>query len=122
MKGLDVESKSVRVASYHRKTVENALDIIGAMGVDGPSQVRPEHIMKRIRVDKAVSFAELYPQVSSGDLLRGTTDSITDSPTLSKAWEEGIAMNKQAAARRLSKRAVHQEERKSTLQSLQSAS
>jgi hypothetical protein len=110
MKGLDIESKSVRVASYHRKTVENALDIIGAMGVDGPSHVRADHIMKRVTVDRAVSFAELYPQVASGDLLRGT-----GSPFLLKAWEEGVALNKQAAARRLSKSSIRPENK--TLQS-----
>lgn len=95
MKGLDIESKSVRVASYHKKTVENALDIIGAMGVNGPGHVRPEHVMKRVSVDKAVSFAELYPQVKDGDLLRGAGPA-----GLQRAWDAGIALNKLAAAAR----------------------
>jgi len=48
MKGLDVESKSVRVFNYHKKSVEYALDIVGAIGVENPSEVNGTHLMKRL--------------------------------------------------------------------------
>ena len=92
MQGLDVESKSVRVYNYHAKTVEYALDIIGAMGLSSPNEVQPAHVYKRVDVDKTSSFAEIYPLVPEGCLLRG------EGPKALQAyWDRGVAMNLKSA-------------------------
>ena len=61
MNGLDPEVKSVRVYNFHQRTVTSALDIIGAMGHEAPSEVSPGDIMKRISVNRSATFEELYP-------------------------------------------------------------
>ena len=49
MSGLDVTSKTIRVRNYQKKTVDSALDIIGAMGHESPREVTPRDIMKRVQ-------------------------------------------------------------------------
>ena len=90
--GLDVQSKSVRVATFQNKTVENALHIVGAMGHASPSDVKPGDIYKRIGIDKSLSFAEIYPTPAPGSLLRGEAPRV-----LQQYWQKGVAMNLKAA-------------------------
>jgi glutamate synthase domain-containing protein 2 len=71
-KGLNVESKSVRVYNYHKDTVEAALDMMGAIGVNGPQDLKPWHINKRINMEKFMGFDELYPVPEQSSLVNGT--------------------------------------------------
>ena len=71
-KGLDVGTKSVRVASYHRKTVEAALDIMGAIGLSSPQACERHHVTKRVSIAKAETLAVLYPLPPRGSLLNST--------------------------------------------------
>lgn len=80
--GLNVDDKSVRVYNYQRKTVDTALELIGSVGVDSPSNLRPEHVMKRIASDKIRSYAELYHRVPEGSLLSGNAP-----PVIQAYWE-----------------------------------
>ena len=57
--GLDVPSKAERIANFHRSTVHAALEIVGAMGVERPSDIRPEHLYRRESGFKAMDFAQL---------------------------------------------------------------
>ena len=61
MSGLDVDSKKVRVKNYQKKTVDSALDIIGAMGHTSSSEVTPADVMKRVAINRVATFEELYP-------------------------------------------------------------
>jgi len=90
--GLDVDSKSVRVATFQRKTVEYALDIVGAMGLDKPADIKAADLYKRISIDKTMSFAELYPTPEKGSLLQGKGPRILQS-----YWDKGVALNLKAA-------------------------
>eukprot|EP01079_Euglenida_sp_SAG-EU17-18_P009351 gene9351-1684_t len=47
-KGLDPDSKSLRVASFQHKTVEAAAEMMGAAGIKASSDVRPWHLYRRI--------------------------------------------------------------------------
>lgn len=87
-KGIDVESKAVRVMTYHKKTVEYALDIIGAMGLKSPDEVQASHLYKRVSVDKTLSFAELYPSLEPGSLLAGA-----GTQKLQAYYDAGVASN-----------------------------
>jgi glutamate synthase domain-containing protein 2 len=88
MRGLVVEDKATRVFNYHKKTVESALDLIGAVGLDNPSLLRPEHIMKRTSSTEVMSYAQLFPQVDPGCVFVQKAP-----PQLQQAWDKGRMIN-----------------------------
>jgi len=73
MHGLDVTTKSYRVWNYHRKTVDSFLDIVGAMGVEDPDDLRPEHVMRRLAGGTySLSYADVFPRLEPRSLIEGT--------------------------------------------------
>ncbi|MBX2861721.1 MAG: hypothetical protein KTR14_10850, partial [Vampirovibrio sp.] len=70
MKGLSVEHKSKRVASYHHATLKNFKELLGAAGLMYPSQLRPWHIQRRIDSTKVSHLAEMYEYLETGVLLK----------------------------------------------------
>jgi hypothetical protein len=75
--------------------VSSALELIGAMGLTSPEEVSPHHIMRRVSLTSALSFAELHPPVPWGSLLEGSAP-----PALQRAWDEaGLEMAGRGAAR-----------------------
>ena len=91
VKGIDVGSKSVRVMNFQKKTVEAAMDIIGAIGVESCEQVKREHIMKRISIGKSMSFAELYPVPTPGSLM-----SQSGPKLIQEAWNSGVLLHQKS--------------------------
>lgn len=71
-RALHVPTKSQRVASFHRETVHALAELIAAAGLEHPSELGPHHLMHRVSVDRAISFAELYPVMQPGALISGT--------------------------------------------------
>jgi glutamate synthase domain-containing protein 2 len=67
--GLVVGDKSARVANYHAQTMESVVEMLGAMGIKHPDDLRPHHIRKRISEHETRTYAELYPGLQKGDLL-----------------------------------------------------
>jgi glutamate synthase domain-containing protein 2 len=63
--GLDVKSKSIRVANYHEATIHSALEIIAALGCNTPRDVTPDLLFRRTAVNGfgVESYADL--QVSA---------------------------------------------------------
>ena len=47
-------------------------DLTAAAGLDHPRELRPFHFMHRAAPDRVVTFAELFPFLSPGELLEGT--------------------------------------------------
>tara|TARA_R110002073_G_scaffold319869_3_gene494730 strand:+ start:7124 stop:8722 length:1599 start_codon:yes stop_codon:yes gene_type:complete len=68
-RGLVVDDKAKRVAAFHKNTLDALVHMAGAAGCDHPSELRPEHIMRRIGPDRAVSLHDLFPPLESGQLL-----------------------------------------------------
>ncbi len=68
-RALDVGDKAPRVHRFQRATVESAMKIMAAMGVDGPHELRPH--MLRHRIDPATirSSDELFERLAPGELL-----------------------------------------------------
>lgn len=86
-KGLVVEDKSMRVYNYHKKTVESALDIMGAIGCRNSSELKPEYVMIRTSGGTySQSYADLYPDVPKGSLL--TND--CKVPTFQQPWNRAV--------------------------------
>lgn len=70
MYGLVPGDKKLRVANYHRHTVEAFADLLGAAGLKNLSQISGSHINRRISGTLVKSYAEIYPQVARGCFLR----------------------------------------------------
>lgn len=83
MRGLVVESKIPRVQRFHAKTMESLLEMLAAMGLNHPDEVRPEHIFRRTREQRVKSFAELYTFLEPGQLVNGHGA----PPELQRDWE-----------------------------------
>jgi glutamate synthase domain-containing protein 2 len=91
-RAIVVSDKSVRVANFHRETVKALAELVAAAGLDQPSQLRPEHFMRRAAPDRIVTFAELYRVLDPGELLAGT-----DHPRFQAAWKLARADSFQAS-------------------------
>ncbi|MDX6261261.1 MAG: hypothetical protein QOH84_2949 [Kribbellaceae bacterium] len=79
MRALDVADKTRRVANYQRETVASAMQVIASMGLDGPDQLEPRMLLRRIDHTHTESYAELFEHLAPGQLLAGVHD-------VSKAW------------------------------------
>lgn len=71
-KGLVVDEKQHRVVNFHKNTMKSFLEIVGAMGVTNPSDLRPYHIMRRISPNCVKPLIEVHEYLSPGDLLGRT--------------------------------------------------
>lgn len=68
VQGLVVGDKKVRVASYHKETLKAVGQMMGAMGIKSPSDLKPWHIMKRTGLTEAKNYGDLYEFLKEGDL------------------------------------------------------
>ncbi len=75
MKGLVVEDKKVRVANFHKNTVESFVELLGAAGLTHPDQINRSHVYRRVFMNMVKTFEEIYPTIPEGSLL-----DMADSP------------------------------------------
>lgn len=71
-KGLDVNDKGVRVASYHASMIENLTELVAAAGLNNLNEIRPCHINRRVNGHEIRHYADLYPGISNQCLLTDT--------------------------------------------------
>lgn len=69
VKGLVVEEKANRVASFHLKTVKAAMEIIASAGLDSPTQLNRSHIYRRTSQTEILRYDEIYPYPIEGCFL-----------------------------------------------------
>jgi glutamate synthase domain-containing protein 2 len=86
IRGLDVQDKSHRVASFHDKTVESVLELCGAAGLETPVDLRREHIAHRISATEVRTFGETFPLLPEGALLNGSAPA-----SLQSQWDRASA-------------------------------
>lgn len=67
--GLVVDEKKYQVANFHKNTIKSFLEMVGALGLDNPSALKPSHIMRRISVEQVKTFDQIYDYLSPGQLL-----------------------------------------------------
>ena len=73
-RALVVPDKAERVYNFHRATIESLAELVAAAGLDHPTQFAPAHFSRRVSQHEVKSFAELYPPLSPGELLTGSSD------------------------------------------------
>ena len=78
-KAIVVTDKGQRVANFHHETVKNLVELIGAAGLDNLSELRPEHINRRVQGTDVKNYAQLYPQLSLSCL--------TNTMTIPEEWK-----------------------------------
>ena len=74
--------KAERVANFHAATLHCLAELTAAAGLDHPNQFELDHFRRRISETSVASFAELFPALEEGELLRGVADA-----RLRSAWD-----------------------------------
>ena len=69
--GLVPDDKKVRVANYHQRTITNFVELLGATGLDEPTNLTRSHIYRRISLNDMITYEELFPSIKPGSMLDG---------------------------------------------------
>ncbi len=93
-RALYVPDKADRVYNFHRSTLHELAEITAAAGFDHPSEFKPIHISRRISPSEVSTFADMYPQLSEGELVAGT-----GNPRWAKPWDLADPHSFRAVAR-----------------------
>lgn len=88
VKGLVVEEKWKRVYLYHKNTVHNMAELVGACGVDNPTHVRREKMWRRVNQEERINYLKIYPRAVPGSLLKGKA-----REELQSAWDDAGMLN-----------------------------
>ncbi|MGA9277210.1 FMN-binding glutamate synthase family protein, partial [Ilumatobacter sp.] len=71
-RALVVPDKAQRVHQFHRNTVHALAEMVAAMGLDHPSQLAPELVVKRVNHSLVQTYSEIYPLHGLNALIDGT--------------------------------------------------
>jgi glutamate synthase domain-containing protein 2 len=73
-RAIVVPLKAERVARFHENTLRALAELVGAAGLDRPGAIHRGMIMHRKPPQEGLSFAEIYPELQPGALLRGDAE------------------------------------------------
>ena len=68
-RGLVVDEKQHRAANFHKNTMKSFCEIVGAMGLTNPSELKPDFIMRRVSSECVKPFSEIHAYLKPGELL-----------------------------------------------------
>jgi len=69
MKGLVIDNKAERVSNYHHETLKAFVELTAAAGLYEPSEIKREHINRRVSMNRAMKYSEIFPYIGKGSLL-----------------------------------------------------
>lgn len=69
--GLVIEDKKVRVANFHKNTVDSFVELIAAAGLNHPDKINRTHVYRRVFMNMVKTYEEIYPPLPEGCLLDG---------------------------------------------------
>lgn len=69
MNGLVIDDKKVRVANYHKHTIESFVELLAASGLDNPRKLNRHQISRRVFMNEVRTLEEIYPSVPLGAML-----------------------------------------------------
>ncbi|GHB07872.1 FMN-binding glutamate synthase family protein [Salinicola rhizosphaerae] len=84
---LDVSDKSERVYNFHRNTLKGLAEMLAAAGLQHPSELGPEHIIRRVSSDEIQSYDKLFTFLKPEELLGGNSQ----HTVFQNYWEEARA-------------------------------
>jgi glutamate synthase domain-containing protein 2 len=73
-KHLDVPDKAERVKNFHENTLIALKELVQASGLAHPSELGPEHLIRRVSSTEVRSLATLYRFVLPGELIDGVSE------------------------------------------------
>jgi glutamate synthase domain-containing protein 2 len=82
MRALHVPDKAERVYNFHDSTLHALKELLGASGISHPSELGPEHIVRRVSSNEVRSLATLHPWMKPGALLSG----VPEQPVYQVFW------------------------------------
>ncbi|MEI6559690.1 MAG: FMN-binding glutamate synthase family protein [Rhodospirillaceae bacterium] len=85
-RALVIADKAERVFHLHRGTLGTLGELVAAVGLDHPGQLRPHHFSRRVGPDRVETYDRLYKFLEPGELLAGT-----DDPLFRTAWSTARA-------------------------------
>jgi len=85
-RGLVVSDKGPRVWNLQRNTVQAFSELIGATGLEHPSQLRPWHVHRRIGPTQVKHYGDIYEYLAPGSLLQ---EPLPES--FARAWNSASA-------------------------------
>ncbi|MGS2744431.1 FMN-binding glutamate synthase family protein [Halomonas sp. LS-001] len=68
---LNVEDKTERVYQFHRNTLKALAEMLGAAGLSHPSELGPEHIIRRVSENEIQSYDQVFNFLTPDALLNG---------------------------------------------------
>jgi glutamate synthase domain-containing protein 2 len=71
MRALVVPEKSERVFNFHQNTLKALKELLAAAGLSHPSELGPEHVIRRVSSTEVRSLAALHVWARPGELLSG---------------------------------------------------
>ena len=83
MRALHVPNKAERVYNFHQNTLKALKELLGAAGLSHPSELGPEHVIRRVSSNEVRSLAKLHHWMKPGELLAG----VPDHPVYQTFWE-----------------------------------
>jgi glutamate synthase domain-containing protein 2 len=69
--GLVVDDKKVRVANFHKNTVESFVELMAASGISDPERLNRHQISRRVFMNEVKTLEEIYPSVPVGAMVNG---------------------------------------------------
>lgn len=67
--GLVVDDKKVRVANFHKHTVESFVELLAASGLDNPGKLNRYQVSRRVFMNEVRTLEEIYPSIPVGSML-----------------------------------------------------
>ena len=70
-RALVVGSKAERVANFQRETINSLAEMLAAAGMTNPSQLKPEHLSRRVGDGRIFTLADQFTFLEAGALING---------------------------------------------------
>ena len=83
MRALAVPDKADRVFNFQQNTLKALKELLGAAGLTHPSELGPEHVIRRVSSNEVRSLSTLHPWLEPGELLA----SVPRHPVYQVFWQ-----------------------------------
>jgi glutamate synthase domain-containing protein 2 len=90
-KALVVPDKAERVFHFHQNTLKALAELVAAVGLTHPNQLRPHHLVKRVSDNEIRLASNLYPFLKPGELLDGEAEPAVFKTYWKKARAESFS-------------------------------